>query len=135
MEEHPVEKKPHPVFAALWLVWFGFVVAALAMPERTTFGLWVLLAFLPIEGVAVALDTKARDTLSETMTWLQRKLSKHRRFARGWNALILMVVLLISILLARTAWTYSGSWLITSILGVLTTVWLYDHWMSPDVHG
>jgi hypothetical protein len=130
-----IERAPHKLFAICWTLWFGSVLTALAMPDRPTFGLLVLLAFLPIEAVGVFVDTGARDTLSETATWLQRKLSKHRTFARGWNAMLLMVVGSIAYLLGRTVHTYAESWILAVAFGGLTVVWLWDHWVNVDRHG
>lgn len=130
-----IERDPHGWFAGMWTAWYACVLYSLARPDAPGVGLAVLLAFLAIEGVAVARDTGSRDTLSEIMTWLQRHLSKHRQVARGWNALILMIVLTICYLLGRTVWHYSGSWPLAVGLGGLAVVWLHDHWMSPEEHG
>ncbi|MEQ1573113.1 MAG: hypothetical protein ABL993_02595 [Vicinamibacterales bacterium] len=129
-----IARSPHPVFAALWVVWFANVLGALGF-SHPTYGLVVLLAFLPIEGAAVLLDTRSRDTLSEIATWTIRRVSKHERTGRGWNALLLLVVLCITYLLARTFWAYSGSVVLAGGVFVLATVWLHDHWLSPQVHG
>lgn len=130
-----IERDPHGWFAGTWLAWFACVLYAIAQPQHPALGLTVLLAFLPIEGLAVYLDTGMRDTLSETFTWLQRHLSKHRHIARGWNAMLLLVILSIAYLLGRTVWHYSGSYAMTGAFFVLSTVWLYDHLFHPEVHG
>jgi hypothetical protein len=130
-----ISKLPHPVFAALWGVWLALVMTALALPTHPLFGLLVLLAFLPIEGVAVVLDTGARDTLSEITTWVFRHLSKHERPGRGWNALLLIMLLVIVYLLGRTVLHYSGSRFLGLGMGGLTAVWLHDHFLRPDLHG
>ena len=129
-----IAKNPHPVFAFTWLAWLGCVVAAWLRPDPT-FALIVLLAFLPIEATGVAWNTGLRDTFSEVFTWIQRYLSKHVRVARGWNAVLLLVILAITGLLARTVDHYSGSWLAAGVTFVLTTLWLHDHLFSPDEHG
>jgi hypothetical protein len=130
-----IAKLPHPIFAAIWGVWLALVLTALAMPARPLFGLLVLLAFLPVEGIAVALDTGARDTLSEITTWVFRHLSKHEEPGRGWNALLLIMVLTIAYLLGRTVMHYSGSWFLALAIGGLTVRWLHDHFLRPDING
>jgi hypothetical protein len=130
-----IAKLPHPIFSAAWGLWLALVLTALAMPTRPLFGLFVLLAFLPIEGLAVVLNTGARDTLSEITTWVFRHLSKHTRPGRGWNALLLLVILAIAYLLGRTVAHYSGSWFLAIVMGGLTVVWLHDHFLRPDLHG
>ena len=130
-----IERKPHGKLAVIWSVWYALVMVALAMPGRPYFGLGVLLAFLPIEAYGVFKDTGARDTLSEITTWVFRRLSKHTRVARGWNALLLACVLMISYLFGRTVWYFSGSWPLAVALGGLFVVWLYDHLLRPDIHG
>ncbi len=130
-----MERLPHPLFTVYWTVWYSAVIAALAMPDRVLFGLIVLLAFLPAEALAVKLNTGMRDTLSELATWIFRKLSKHRKFARGWTALLLLIVLTIAYLLARTTNSYTESVPLAVAMFALTSAWLYDHWLSPDVHG
>ena len=130
-----IARKVHPVFGIIWAAWYGCVIASLAMPTRTLFGLAVLLSFLPVELTAVFMKTGMRDTLSETMTFLQRKFAKDRDFARGWNALFLLLTVAPSFLLYRTALAFSGNFLLAGTFGLLTLVWLYDHWMNPDVRG
>lgn len=135
MSEYVV-KRPHPVFAPIWLVWTGFVFYALTQPATPAWGLWVLLAFLPIEGVAVAWKNGSRDTLSEITTWVfVHYLSKHKKPGRGWNALLLGYVLSVSWLLKRTVEYYADSRVLALVLGALTAIWLHDHWLRPDLHG
>jgi len=130
-----IRRYPHPLFAPVWAAWFGCVCAAVMMPHRPLFGLGVLIAFLPIEGVAVAWKNGSRDTLSEIATWCIRQLTDRRDFARGWNGMLLMVILVVAWLLARTVSHYSGAPLLAATLFALTVVWLDDHWRSPDVWG
>lgn len=129
-----MERTPQKWFAAAWLFWYGCVWWALMTPGSPTLGLIVLLAFLPIEGLAVALDTGSRDTLSEVATWVWQKASKHRQFGRGWNAAMLGVVLTVAYLLGRTLWHYADPVIALPLAG-LVTVWLYDHWSDPVTHG
>jgi hypothetical protein len=123
------------VLSAVWGLWYCLVLTALALPDRPLFGLLVLAAFLPIEAIGVVRDTGARDTLSEIVTYVFRHLSKHERPGRGWNALLLLVILTIAYLLGRTVAHYSGSWFLAVAMGGLTVVWLHDHFLSPQVHG
>lgn len=128
-----IERNPHPVFSVLWGAW-GLVTIYLFIvsPTLVQWIVW-LCSFLVIEltGVFYRSPDQERDTLSETMTYLQRSFSKHRRFARGWNAALLAVVLVVS---------WVGVYPVPNevqrtVMGVLVAVWLYDHWMSPDIHG
>lgn len=130
-----IERDPHGWFAGAWAGWFSCVCYALGRPDEPTLGLVVLLAFLPIEAAALAWDNGSRDTLSEVMTWLQRTLSRHQRAVRGWNALVLMVILAICYLLGRTVWYYTGAWYVAIAMAGLAVIWLHDHWISPEVHG
>ena len=130
-----IERDPHGYFAGAWLGWLACVTYALFRPDEPALGLVVLLAFLPIEAIAIWRGEGPRRTLSEMMTWLQRRLSKHTHVARGWNAMILMVILCICYLLGRTVWHYSGSWPLAVALGGLGAVWLQDHWVEVHKHG
>lgn len=128
-------RDPHGWFSGAWSGWFACVLYAIARPDEPLIGAVVLVAFLPIEALAVILDTGARDTLSEIMTWLQRRLSRHRVALRGWNALIVTIIVLIAWLLGRTVWYYSGAWPLAVVVGGLTVIWLADHFISPHIHG
>lgn len=130
-----IARDPHGWFAGAWLGWLACVTYALFRPDEPLLGLVVLLAFLPIEGLAIAWETGSRDTLSEIMTWIQNHLSKHTHVGRGWNAMILMVILSICYLLGRTVWYYSGSWPLAIALGGLCVVFLQDHWVEVTKHG
>jgi hypothetical protein len=129
---------PHPLFASLWFSWYGCVLAALVTPSSPWFGFVVLVAFLPVEAAAVWLDTGARDTLSETVTWIARKMSKQapNLWPLGWNALIACLVLLpVGLLHTTFAELSSLSPLLLVALDVLVFTWLYTHWLRPDVYG
>ena len=65
-----IEREPQIWFACAWLGWLGCVTYALFRPDQPLLGLVVLLAFLPIEALAIAWETGSRDTLSEIMTFL-----------------------------------------------------------------
>jgi len=129
-------RAPSLVFGLLWLVWYGSVLAALFRPDDPAFGLWVLLAFFPIEGAALVVDTGKHDTLSELQTWVNRTLSRPGvGIARGWNAMLLILVLLLATLLGRTMQAYTGSWPLAWTVAALTVIWLYDHWRAPERFG
>ena len=91
-----IQRTPSPVFAALWGTWITAVFIALANPARPLMGLLVLLAFFAVEVPATVMKggRNARDTLSEITTWLQRKTSHHRRL-RGWNLVLLALIVAI----------------------------------------
>ena len=132
-----IQRNPHPLFAALWAAWIVAVFVALATPARPLLGLIVLLAFFLVEIPATVLTMpgNARDTLSEIATWLVRRTSKHRRFARGWNAVLLALILAIAWLLMRTVTYYADSEGLGIGMGALVAIFLWDHFVSPDVHG
>lgn len=125
----------HPGYAMLWAAWYLNVLVALTQPELPVYGLWVLLLFLPVEALAVTTDHGSRDTLSEITTWVFRRLSKHERAGRGWNALLLVMVVTIAWLLGRTVHHYTGSAWLAWPLAVLVGIWIENHWRSPGVHG
>ena len=132
-----IERSPNRLFASLWAAWYGAVVYALAQPDRPGLGLAVLAAFFAIElpAVFVVMPANGRDTLSEIATWLQRKISPHRNFGRGWNATLLAGILSVNWLVGRTVSHYTGATAFGVLVGTLGTVWLWDHWVSPDRHG
>ncbi len=128
-----IERNPHPIFAAIWASWGLFTIYLFVF--GVTPALWIawFLSFVVVEVVGVMYEGEGqeRDTLSETMTWVQRYLSKHRLFLRGWNAAFFGFILVIGSV---------GTSLLTNrwqalAINVLIVVWLYDHWMNPDVHG
>lgn len=131
-----IERSPHPVFASLWILWVGNVLAALLMPRHPLYGLIVLLAFFAVEIPAALLYSGgARDTLSEIATWASRKTDKARRLARGWNAALLAVVLCIAWLVRRTFAYYAEDGLLATVVAGLIVVWLYDHFTDPPTYG
>lgn len=130
-----IQRNPHPIFSILWALWFATLLVALVMPDNHVYAIIALSAFLPVELTAVFLNSGMRDTLSEIMTWLQRSYAKDRDFGRGWNALLLGAVLLVTYILARTLIHFSGSSQVGFVAFTLVAVWLYDHWMNPDKRG
>ena len=134
----PIARPPHPLFAGLWALWLVNVYAALALNEYPAYGLAVLVLHFAIEIPAAFLKLRgnARDTLSEISTWVQRKTSKHARFARGWNAALLAgLVLPVAFLLYRTVAHYADAPLLGVVMSTLCAVFLWDHFVSPEVHG
>ena len=132
-----IQRSPSLLFAGLWAGWLVAVYVALAHPERTTLGLVVLLAFFAIEVPAtiIVMPGNARDTLSEIMTWVVRHMSKHRQ-PRGWNLALLAAVLLpVSWLLKRQIAYHSESEVLADLMALAVCVWLWDHFVNPDVHG
>lgn len=130
-----LNRNPHPFFAILWSLWFMAVLVAIMLPNSPQIGLLVLVLFMPIEITAVAWETKSRDTLSELATWCIKTMSPHSTPGRGWNALLLFMIMCITYLLARTFMAYSGSAIMSLSAFVLGTIWLHDHWLSPEKHG
>lgn len=132
-----IQRAPSPIFAALWIAWLANVVWALLTPERPGFGLVVLLLFFAIEipAALIVMPGNARDTLSEIATWAIRQTSKHQRFARGWNAALLAVILCIAWLVRRTFAHYAEDGLLGTLVAGLIVVWLWDHFNDPVTHG
>ena len=133
-----IARSPHPLFAALWFAWLVNVFVALAQPDHPAYGLVVLLAFFAIEGPATAFrfGGNSRDTLSEIATWVVRHTSKHKRFARGWNAALLgLVIVPIAFLLGRTVNHYAETSILGPVMAGLCIVFLWDHFTDPVTHG
>jgi len=132
-----IQRRPSYLFATLWVVWLVTVWWALASPDRPLFGLVVLLAFFAIELPAtfIRMPGNARDTLSEITTWVVRSTSHHRKL-RGWNlTLVAGLILPVSWLLLRTVRHYSGSEPLALLVAAPVAVYLWDHFVNPDVHG
>lgn len=133
-----IQRNPHPVFLALWLAWLLNVYVAIGRPQWSLYGLLVLLSFLAIEIPAAATKTRgnARDTLSEISTWVQKRVSHHNRFARGWNAALLAgLILPVAWLLMRTVNHYAETPILGTLMGGLCVVYLWDHFSDPVTHG
>lgn len=128
-----IQRNPHPVFSVLWGLWALATIYFFVIGVDTT--QWIVWAsfFLVIElvGVFYTSPSDERDTLSETMTWVQRHFSKHMKFGRGWNAAILAFVLMVAWVAMAPVENESHG----TVIGILIAMWLYDHWMEPDVHG
>lgn len=134
----PIQRTPNPLFAAMWAGWLSGVYVALALNEYPFVGLAVLLAFFAIEIPAafLVMPGNARDTLSEVATWVQAKTSKHKRFARGWNAAFVGgLILPVAWLLMRTVEHYADSHLLGVAMGALCVVFLWDHFSGTVEHG
>lgn len=126
-----IARTPHRLFACLWFIWATLTIYLFLLGP--TIDWWILWSamFLVIELSGVVWKSGFRDTLSEITTWLQRHLSKHRSFARGWNAAILAF----AFICARMGVYPLGNRADAFVISVLVTIWLYDHWVSPDLHG
>jgi hypothetical protein len=128
-----IDRNPHPVFSVYWAAWACFTMYLFFIPPSIQiWSLWFA-AFILVEliGVLWSSPENHRDTLSETMTWVQRKLSKHRMFLRGWNAALFVVVVVVAWVSVSQIEDDMAQMLIGAAIGI----WLYDHWMSPDIHG
>lgn len=130
-----IERSPDGLLTGVWAGWYVGVLYALARPDEPLIGLVVLLAFLPVEVYALLKHDGSRDTLSELMTWLVRQVARHDRPFKGWNALLLAIVLTIAWLLGRTVEHYAGSALLAWPMAGLVAVWLDGHWRAPQRHG
>lgn len=133
-----IQRTPSLLFIGLWLVWLANVWFALTRDSSPLYGLAVLLLFFAVElpAAVIVMPGNARDTLSEIATWVQRKTSKHRRFARGWNAALLGgLILPVAWLLMRTVAYYAESPLLGVAMGGLCAVFLWDHFSDPVTHG
>ena len=133
-----IQRAPHPVYAGAWVAWLVAVYVALTMPERPLVGLVVLLAFFLAEIPATVTKTRgnARDTLSEISTWVIAKTSKHKRFARGWNAAVLAgLVLPVGWLIMRTVAHYSESEPLGIAMATLAVTFMWDHFSDTVTHG
>lgn len=129
-----IARKPHPVFAVLWLAWSVFLLYVTKFPSLTVQGiLW--LSFGLIEGTAMKLNTGQRDTLSELATWTHRHLVKAGPFQkvpyRGWNALLFTPY--IGLIGFNIAMTFGGP--LGIFVGSMTSAGLWHHWISPEVYG
>lgn len=145
---------PHPWLSVYWGVWVLSsipVAIATAIPGGALYGLlwWVVwaLAFLIAEIPAALVDTGMRDTLSEVVTWMHRKLARveaHFRWNRGWTAMVSSLIVVVSFT-STLPWgvasvTVGG--LIGTALGVVMGLqwylvgrWLYDHWVLTELFG
>lgn len=127
-----ISRSPLPLAAAFWALWSLGGIALLIDYSLQGWLVWFM-ALLGGEVLGSAFDTGMRDTLSGIMTWVQRRVSKHRRFARGWNAVILAYILIVAtvgVAPLRQDWPY-----LSIALLALVTIWLWDHWINPDLHG
>ena len=132
-----MEKNPHPIFTALWIVWYIGTFVAWATNDWVALG--VFAAFFPVEILGRMITPNTRGTLSEIMTWAHRQVSKHTRWDAGWGAAVYALIMDVTLLLARTAWSLGGEDVWAGALAValcgFSTKWLGDHWLRPDIHG
>jgi len=91
------------------------------------------------EAVAVVYSgpEKLRDTLSEITTWVNRKLSKHLRPARGWNTLVAIQAMAMGRLVYVVAVFFGGPAVApyAAAVAVLLALGMHDHWMDPGGNG
>lgn len=136
-DSRDIDREPMRPAAAYWALWtLGSLYVPVAGDTRA-WAIW-LAAFLVVEIPASLIDTGKRDTLSECWTWLQRKLSKHRRFGRGWNAFVLLAIDVYASAGALPLYIdWRGIFLTIQapIVFGLVVVWLWDHWVNPETNG
>lgn len=131
-----IKGKPHPVFAAIWAARFLLLLYAHLRLDQPWFGFWVAFSFFPVEGAGLLLKTTGRDQLSEIITWVLRRLSKHEIPFRGWNNLALIIALVEGTMVYKLL-TGLGDWppLLAGVLMISLVIMLHDHWLKPQVHG
>lgn len=127
-----IQRNVDPIFGVLWIAWSLMLFATVLVPLNPW---WPLASFFVLEAAALVRRTAMRDQLSEVATWCQRKLSKHQRFARGWNAMLLAYVLLVAYVAGLALYRGGMPVGLVVVLSGLVTVWLYDHWVDPVGHG
>ncbi len=129
-----IERKPSPVFAVLWLLW-SFALFGSVLTDDVP-RIWLFAAFFVLEGSAVLIKSGMRDTLSEIWTWVMRHLAKPTSgFARGWNAMVLAYILVISYAIGDSLVSAGMPGWVATVIGGLVTIFLYDHWTDPVRHG
>lgn len=132
-----IEREPHRLASAFWAGWMISTPGVALFGGVTAWAVW-LVAFMAVEFPAALIDTGRRDTFSEVFTWTQRKLSKHMKFGRGWNALLLMLIEFIATTATLPMWlTWRHVMLPIQavIVFTLTSIWLYDHLFDPVGNG
>jgi len=131
-----IERAPHPIYSAIWLVRFLLLLTAHMMPERPWFGFVVAMSFFPIEAAGIFSHNGYRDQMSEIITWILRTLSKHEIAFRGWNNLALIIALIEGAMVYKLMTTMGGLplWLAGPIT-ISLVVMLHDHWLAPQRHG
>lgn len=138
-----IERKPHPVFAFIWL---GLVILMIAAGVIGLQGYWqglfatgVGIAIAVAEAVAVIHKTpqKLRDTLSEITTWVNRYLSKHKKPLWGWNTLVAIQALALGRLTYVIGMFWGGPEIKLYALAVagLFALGQHAHWLDPEGNG
>lgn len=129
---------PHPVFSVTWLFWYvvlGYYFFAMDTTQEALAALAVFAYFFVPELAALKLNW--RWTLSGTLTWVVRKLSKHTRPLVGWNLILVPAAAIPALVILKASWYLGGWWGV--VLGGLIAgpfaVSQHQHWLRPDVHG
>lgn len=133
-----IARKPHPVFTVVWAVLMGFAIhAGIVGLDNPWYALKVGLAIVAVEIVAVVWKQELRDTLSEITTYVNRKLSKHRRAVRGWNSLVALQAAVLGRLVYVIGVGFGGPEIQWYALAFATVFALgqHDHWLNPPEHG
>jgi hypothetical protein len=138
-----IERKPHPVFAAVWGALVLLMIAAGVIGLRGHWQGWfatgVLAAIAGWEAVAVVYRSRdrLRDTLSEITTYTNRYLSKHRKPLQGWNTLVAIQALALGRLTYVVAVFFGGPevhWYALTVAG-LFAFGQHAHWLNPGDNG
>lgn len=124
-------------FRLIWAFWYaGVLYAHVYVRAYPTSALIWLLAFAWFEVLALSKDWHW--TLSASVTWMVRRLSKHKRDFAGFNWLVDLVAFPIALLVARvsaelvTGWE---GWALGIGLAVPLLAMLHQHWLRPDIHS
>ena len=126
-------KAMHGSYAIGWAVWtLGLVLLLVIRPESIWWVYAHLGAFFVLEGIAVAIRTTPGDTLSEFMQAVSDKASDRARWYQGFNALTVLLALLVSaeggfVVAFRWGWVPLGL-----TVTLLLFCWLLVHWQEPE---
>lgn len=138
-----IERRPHPVFAAIWGALVLLMLVAGVIGLRGTWEGWFATGVLVAIGIAEAVAVvrkgrqKLRDTLSEITTWVNRHLSKHMKPGRGWNTLVAIQALALGRLVYVVAVFFGGAEIrpYAAAVAILLALGQHDHWMDPEGNG
>lgn len=131
-------KPPHPMFSATWLLWYAVLGHAFFTMDDTAGALAaiaVLAYFFVPELIALKVDW--RWTLSATMTWTVRRLSKHQVPFRGWNWILIPAATIPSLVMLRIGWVLGSWWGVAfaAFCAVPSAVLCHQHWLNPQIEG
>lgn len=136
-----IQRMPDKTFAKIWAVLVVLMVVAGVIGLRGTWQGWfaavTLLAIGVVEWIAVDRKTGLRDTLSEITTWVNRKLSKHKKPLVGWNTLIAIQALALGRLIYVVAVFFGGPdiKLYAATFAAFFAFGQHHHWLDPEGNG